>query len=169
MSKKRFTEGLESVFSPAAEETLLQDSPLLGRQKAASPEKADEGSKRSHGKDFSSDLEAFLADAFEESLDEQIEQREQRSAKTMSASAQVKKRHRRPLSGLDALIRSTVEPEDVQIQEAKGRRVTLTFDPRKLEKLKQIARLEKTYLRDIIDEIVAEFLDEYEQHKQGKR
>ena len=54
--------------------------------------------------------------------------------------------------------------------ETKGtKRITLTFDPDKLEKLKTIARRERTYLRDIIDEIVAEYLDEYESKKEGGR
>lgn len=167
MSKKRFTEGLESVFSTSAEDILQEDGPLLGRGKAAFEPKSDESSKRSHAKDFSSDLESFLADAFENSFEEQIEQREQQKRPPLGSSAQVKKRHRRPMSGLDALIRSTVEPEDIQMQDAKTRRVTITFDPKKLEKLKQIARLEKTYLRDIIDEIVAEFLDGYDKQRMG--
>lgn len=163
MSKKRFTEGLESLFGEAAEDTLQENSPLLSRteKREALKKKGEESGKRSSAKDFSSDLQAFLENAFEESMEEQLEQRKQKRI-PISGSAQVKKRHRKPLSGLDALIRSTVEPGNIHMEQKAARRITLTFDPEKLEKLKAIARQERTYLRDIIDEIVAEFLDEYE-------
>ena len=163
MSKKRFTEGLESLFGEAAEDTLQESSPLLsrtGKQKKT----GEESGKRSSGKDFSSDLQAFLENAFEESVEEQLEQRKQKRT-PISGSAQVKKRHRKPLSGLDALIRSTVEPDSFHLDQKSTKRITLTFDPDKLEKLKAIARRERTYLRDIIDEIVAEYLNEYEAKK----
>ena len=170
MAKKRFTEGLESVFGAAAEDTLQEDSPLLGdtRPKERPKDKEEDSHRRSHAKDFSSDLQSFLKGAFEDSFEEQLEKREQKR-QPISANAQIKKRHRKPLTGLDALIRSTVEPENIHVQERNARRVTLTFDPDKLEKLKKIARTEKTYLRDIIDEIVAEFLDEYEQQHSKKK
>ncbi|MCB0548649.1 MAG: hypothetical protein KDD19_13805 [Phaeodactylibacter sp.] len=166
MSKKRFTEGLESLFGEAAEDTLQENSPLLSRtEKREAPKSRDEeSSKRSSAKDFSSDLQAFLEHAFEESVEEQLEQRKQKRT-PISGSAQVKKRHRKPLTGLDALIRSTIEPGSMRIEQKSAKRITLTFDPEKLEKLKAIARRERTYLRDIIDEIVAEFLDEYETKK----
>ncbi len=164
LSKKRFTEGLESLFGEAAEDTLQENSPLLSRTEKRK-KKEEESSKRSSAKDFSSDLQAFLENAFEESVEEQLEQRRQKRT-PISGSAQVKKRHRKPLSGLDALIRSTVEPDSIHLQPQATRRITLTIDPEKLEKLKAIARRERTYLKDIIDEIVAEFLDEYEAKKE---
>ncbi|MCB0561497.1 MAG: hypothetical protein H6573_24435 [Lewinellaceae bacterium] len=168
MSKKRFTEGLESLFGEAAEETLQETSPLLSRTAKREEQKGEEGGKRSSAKDFSSDLQAFLDSAFEESVEEQLEQRKKKRT-PISGSAQVKKRHRKPLSGLDALIRSTVEPSSMRLETKGTKRITLTFDPDKLEKLKTIARRERTYLRDIIDEIVAEYLDEYESKKEGGR
>ncbi|MCB9275449.1 MAG: hypothetical protein H6564_15500 [Lewinellaceae bacterium] len=169
MAKKRFTEGLESVFGAASEDTLQEDSPLLSttRPKESPDEKGEGHARHSHAKDFSSDLEAFLSGAFEDSFEEQYEQREAKR-QPISANPQVKKRHRRPMSGLDALIRSTIEPENVRVQERNARRVTLTFDPDKLDKLKKIARLEKAYLRDIIDEIVSDYLDDYEQSHKKK-
>lgn len=168
MSKKRFTEGLESIFGEAAEDTLQESSPLLSRTgRREAPKKGDEGGKRTSSKDFSADLQAFLEHAFEESVEEQLEQRRQKRT-PISGSAQVKKRHRKPLSGLDALIRSTVEPGSIRLEPEGSKRITLTFDPVKLEKLKAIARRERTYLRDIIDEIVAEYLEEYESRKNTK-
>jgi hypothetical protein len=45
------------------------------------------------------------------------------------------------------------------------RRLTLVFDESKLNKLKSIARMERSYLKDIIDEIVEGFIKEYEVKK----
>jgi hypothetical protein len=45
------------------------------------------------------------------------------------------------------------------------RRLTLVFDESKLNKLKSIARMERSYLKDIIDEIVESFIKEYEVSK----
>ena len=158
MSKKRFTEGLESIFGEAAEETLQENSPLLSSTQETKPKPSEEN-RRSSGKNFSSDLQDFLQDAFEESLEKQIEERKKNNQ--LQEKAKVKKRHRRPMGGLDALIRSTIEPKNRRVAPERAKRVTLTFDPQKLEKLKEIARLKKSYLRDIIDEIVADFLDTY--------
>jgi hypothetical protein len=66
------------------------------------------------------------------------------------------------MGGLDALLRSTIEPSKMKLQNKPVRRLTLAFDENKLDKLKYIARLERTYLKDIIDEIVEEFIEEYE-------
>jgi len=169
MSKKRFTEGLESIFGEAAEDTLQESSPLLSRtaKREGNKKQDEEGGRRSSAKDFSSDLQAFLESAFEDSVEEQLELRKQKRI-PISGSVQVKKRHRKPLSGLDALIRSTVEPDSIHLGQKSSKRITLTFDPEKLEKLKAIARKERTYLRDIIDGIVAEYIDEYE-GKKGDR
>ncbi|MCB0584398.1 MAG: hypothetical protein KDD06_03600 [Phaeodactylibacter sp.] len=169
MSKKRFTEGLESLFGDSAEETLQESSPLLSRtgKQEVLRKRGEDSGKRSSAKDFSSDLQAFLEDAFEESVEAQLEQRKTKRT-PISGSARVKKRHSKPLSGLDALIRSTVDPGSIRLEQKAAKRVTLTFDPEKLERLKAIARRKRSYLRDIIDEIVAEYLDEYEARSEDK-
>jgi hypothetical protein len=45
--------------------------------------------------------------------------------------------------------------------------LTLQFDERKLEKLKDIARMEKTLLRDIIDSIVEDYISRWEKQKKS--
>ena len=157
MSKKRFTEGMESIFGDTSEDTLQESSPLLSSTSSKRKARKQDSKKSSSAKDFSSDLQSFLQDAFEDSLDQQIEERKKKQA--LKEQIKVKKRHRKPLGGLDALIRSTVEPEKVRVETDKSKRVTLIFDPKKLEKLKKIARNRKAYLRDVIDEIVADYLN----------
>lgn len=161
MSKKRFTDGLESLFS-SSEDAGLQSNTLLSaeskpaKSSASSSAASPEGSKKSQGKRFTDDLQAFLLEAFEESFERQTQQ--------IPAESEIKKRSNKPMEGLDALIRSTVEPK-MQFDQHNMRRLTVQFDERKLEKLKTIARLEKTLLRDIIDGIVEEYISRWEQEK----
>lgn len=156
MSKKKFIEGLESIFGEAAEDTLQENSPLLTSstpQKTKKPAR----SRRSSAKNFANDLKIYLEDAFEESLETQLEERAKQ--KKLQDKVKVKKRPRRPRGGLDSLIKSTIDRDTIRLDSSKAKRVTLVFDPNKLEKLKAIARNKKSYLKDIIDEIVAEYLD----------
>ncbi len=160
MSKKRFTAGLESLLS-SPEEDALRGNALLSAEsttaKSINPTPKPEPSKKAHGKRFTDDLQAFLMEAFEESFDRQMQQ--------VPAEAEIKKRSAKPMEGLDALIRSTIEPK-VQFDQHATRRLTLQFDERKLEKLKTIAKMEKTLLRDIIDGIVEEYIARWEKQKQ---
>lgn len=166
MSKKRFTDGLESLLSTPEDaglqgNTLLsaESNPAKGKSSTAA-EPNPESSKKAQGKRFTDDLQAFLMEAFEESFERQMQQ--------IPAEAEIKKRSTKPMEGLDALIRSTVEPSRVQFdQHAATRRLTLQFDERKLEKLKTIARMEKTLLRDIIDSIVEDYISRWEKEKKS--
>jgi hypothetical protein len=162
MSKKRFTAGLESLLS-SPDDAALQGHAMLSAESTtaksttATETPSPETSKKAQGKRFTDDLQAFLMEAFEESFERQMQQ--------VPAEAEIKKRSSKPMEGLDALIRSTVEPK-VQFDQHATRRLTLQFDERKLEKLKTIARMEKTLLRDIIDGIVEEYIARWEKQKQ---
>lgn len=150
MAKKRFKAGMESLFEENSDpKELKQDT-------AASPEKKAEenATEKNSGKGFRNDLKAFLQEAFEESLEQHLEQKEKGNLS--------KKKTAKPKGGLDALLRSTIEPSKMRLQNKPVRRLTISFDEEKLAKLRQIARKERTYLKDIIDEIVGEFLESYE-------
>ena len=151
MTKKRFKAGMENLFENASEEPKKEEKTAVAAKKSR-PVK---DSKKSAGKGFRSDLKSFLQEAFEESLEEQLEAREQHKS--------ARKKTAKPKAGLDALLRSTIEPTKMRLENKPVRRLTITFDEEKLTKLKQIARKERTYLKDIIDEIVGEFLDTYDQ------
>jgi hypothetical protein len=149
MAKKRFKAGMESLFEDHS------DPIELNQDTAASPEKKAEEktTQKSSGKGFRNDLKSFLQEAFEESLEQQLEQK----------GTTPKKKPVKPKGGLDALLRSTIEPSKMRLQNKPVRRLTISFDEDKLAKLKQIARKERTYLKDIIDEIVGEFLASYDE------
>ena len=66
------------------------------------------------------------------------------------------------------LIRRTVESGAVEADRKTGKkRLTVTFDKEKIQKLKKIARLEKAYLKDILGKLVEEYIQDYESEKGG--
>jgi hypothetical protein len=141
---------MESLFAETEEELRKEEDRLSSKKRKAG--------KKSSGKDFSSDLQSFLQDAFEESYEAQVSRKH-----TLSGSSpELKKRRRKPLSGLDSLIRNTLEPSSIRIDPEATRRLVVTFKEEQLQKLKTIARKEKTYLKEIINEIVEEFIKAYE-------
>lgn len=166
MSKKKFTEGLETLFSDLEQDSFSGQHALLkttGKDRAAAAsekEAGGEAEKKSSGKRFSDDLESFLHSAFEDSFERQM-----RREPAPAEEAAIKKRTHRPVSGLDTLIRNTVDLKQINYEELPTRRLTIVFDTQKLHKLKEIARLEKTILRDIIDDIVAQYIESYEKRK----
>lgn len=169
MSRKKFTDGWEGLFetatdTPPGESGLLFDLP----EPTAAPRRnktrqRGENPRHGGGKSFTSDLESFLQEAFEESFAEQTRQG------AASAQPAVEKSRKRPAGGLDSLIRSTIEPDNLHLEKPgpNTRRLVLFLDEEKIAKLKSIARVEKTLLRSIVDQIVAEFIAEYEQHSKA--
>src|SRR5690606_5056990 len=117
--------------------------------------------KRPASKDFASELNSLFEETLQETIHEKAKQIKRNAAQA------TKRRTRKPLSGLDLLIRRTVETSESEVESMPPRRVTLVFEPDKLEKLKTIARLEKSYLKDIVSGLVEEYIESYER-KRGK-
>jgi hypothetical protein len=150
MSKKRFTDGLDD---------LLNTPPAL-HESTPEPDATPERPRRaSGGKTFSTDLDALLSEALEESL-EKLE-----SGKQLQHKVKKEDRPER-LTGLDALIRQTLNMENFTIDEETGKkRLTVAVDKMKLDKLKVIARLENAYLKDIMVSLIDEYIQSYTQEK----
>ncbi|MCF8246111.1 MAG: hypothetical protein K9J37_15415 [Saprospiraceae bacterium] len=169
MSKKKFTDGLESLFSKDNVKESGQGTTFL---EGINSDEMKPGvgkstvTKSSSRKNFTTDLDSLLQEAMQESFDEQIKEKET-AANTPKAQPFHQQAHRRkPLSGLDMLIRRTVERGDVEEDQVSGtRRLTVSFDKAKLNKLKIIARMEKAYLKDILGDIVEEYIRRYENKK----
>lgn len=165
MAKKRFTDGLESIFDDATD-SFKEERVVLVDAKPKKPEKVKRTRARGSSKDFTADLDSLLEEALRESSD--------RSSGTGGSSAAEASRpkkaarqtppQRQALSGLDALIRKTIQ---VKVKEEDRRsptkRVTLSVDKEKLERLKRIARVENAYLKDILSRIISEYLRKYEE------
>lgn len=174
MSKKRFTMGMENLLHEASQSSPVFDSESPKNQQVSLPTEENtrpvEGIsligeqpltplRRSHGKKFSEDLQTFLQEAFDDSFEKYSD------PNYVQDDSSNKKRTLKPMAGLDAILRSTVDPKSMRLGPGNTRRLTLVFDENKLNKLKSIARLERSYLKDIIDEIVEEFIKKYEVQK----
>lgn len=171
MSKKKFTDGLESLFSTdTSADVGKKGTSFLNPNKKNSGTSATVKKKRSTSrKNFTTDLDTLLEEALQESFEEQLVRREQLKAGKKAAKGEHhQNQQRRPSSGLDMLIRRTVEVGAVEADRKTGKkRLTVTFDKEKIQKLKKIARLEKAYLKDILGKLVEEYIQEYESEKGG--
>ncbi|MBK9013500.1 MAG: hypothetical protein IPM82_05130 [Saprospiraceae bacterium] len=169
MSKKKFTDGLESLFSIDQNKESGQGTTFL---EGANPNEMRPGigkpavNKSSSRKNFTTDLDSLLQEAMQESFEEQIQEREAAANPNKAQPFHQQAHRRKPLGGLDMLIRRTVERGAVEEDQVTGtRRLTVSFDKVKLNKLKTIARMEKAYLKDILGDIVEEYIRRYENQK----
>jgi len=178
LSKKKFKKGLESLFGDwggdpiddAVLELERTEEPKSVEAESAPHSKKDTDRKTNAGKNFTTDLDALFQDVVYESIDEQFEKiKEKKKDKKKKEPVEnkkpkaKKKRKVIPRSGgIDSLIRSTVEGSIMQIESTSNKkRVSFVFDKEKLKKLKSIAKVKKSYLKDVIDEVVAEYLQKH--------
>jgi len=177
VSKKTLKDGLESLFGmpPASveEETAFMGDKVLpgGRKVKKSSQRKSSDTRRRSGssKSFTADLESLFQTVVKESVAEEKKKaarKEQRALGRPQSDPSTTEKNRRPMGGLDALIRQTVAPNKEEIKRAavpkEKKRVTFVFDKKKLLKLKTIAKLEKAYLKDIIGGLISEYLDDYD-------
>ena len=111
MSKKRFSEGLDDLFtnSHASHREVFGNSLVLTAPSAPAGER-----RPSPHKSFMTDLDSLL----QEALDESLERYEASQPDSVSASSKTKASNtnalRAPMrSGLDALIRQTIDVQDL--------------------------------------------------------
>lgn len=64
-------------------------------------------------------------------------------------------------SGIDSLIRQTVDIGAIEQDEQGKKRISFSVDRTKLDKLKTIARLEKAYLKDVLSKLIDEHIQNY--------
>lgn len=147
MAKKRFTEGLDSLFG-SADEQSQQTLSLFPEETSKGVPRRDDEKKNSKG--FASQLDAFLAEAFEAEADK-VENKQKKSNPS------------KRLAGLDLLIQQTAEsPRRSSRKLADKRRLTLAFDKSQLTDLKRIAEEEGIYLKDLIAQLIDRYLEERE-------
>lgn len=158
MSKKKFTDGLDSLFGDAPTDIDQQGNFLLFPVDKE-VENARKDLEKGSTKNFASDLDSFLKEAFEEAFEDATEQ------SSATKTPKKTKRSKKSLSGLDALIRSTIEPHDITFDKKNAKRITFLVDKDKLDKLKEIAKKEKAFLKDVISSIVEEYVANYQAQK----
>jgi len=164
VSKKKFKDGLESLFGgPAiAEPSLPEDSPLLERtskkDKGSSKKELKVRAKRSKSsKNFTSDLDSL----FEAAVADPIRETQYDTSAGSRTQRGNKRGKRLPVVGLDALIQRTTD-DNFDYTSTK-KRVTFIFEKKKLDKLKRIAKLENAFLKDIIGKIVGQHIAKYDE------
>ncbi len=161
MSKKRFKEGLESLFEESvATETFQRKNPLL-KDSSKSTEKK---SGKNSGKSFANQFDELFENQATEKIVEEVEKTKKRSIKQAKKQLPKAVEQEKQRLGIDALFRKTMESKKIEIPVPSGqKRVTFTFDQELLTKLKSIARVEKTYIREVIAEAVQQFIQSYEE------
>ncbi len=170
MSKKKFSSGLDSLFEnneeqkemvqphPSVREALKPDTSVVAFPAATN--------RRVNSKNFTSDLDSLFQEAFTEAVEEKVE----KMRKTVGLDDPFennRRQYKQPLSGLDALIRSTIDTSLAGLDHAAIKRLTIMFETQKIEKLKSIAKMERAFVKDIVSGILSEFIEDYEK-KTGK-
>ena len=177
MSRKAFSSDLDSVFAPGAQyEPNIDASPWLAETATAvappdaapAPKnpRARKAAARRNRKTFTSDLESLFA----------APERPAAAAPAPKPLDDLNVRQRdRPrrgialLGGIDSLIRDTTDGraialEDERLAEARKagvpKRVTFTYDRDQFARLKEIAREEGAYLKDIISGLLNDYLED---------
>ncbi len=167
MSKKKFSGGFDTIFNPEAETGTgdvgtkdLLNMTTLSASNAGPDMPITKALKRPGVKNFTNDLDSLFKDAFTEAVEEKIDKiRKQSGIGNQDDSMNIS---RKPLFGLDALIRSTVDASLAELQQATIKRLTIIVENQKVEKLKSIARMERSFMKDIISGVLNEFIDSYE-------
>ena len=159
MSKKKFSSGLDELFAD------LHDSSVGGSVSEITVRHSPDR-KAPAVKSFANDLDALLQDAMEESLS-RMDQRENAGMESGSKTkTKLSTSSQQSFAGLDALIRQTIDVQELTQEENAGvRRLTVAVDRTKLDKLKTIARLENAYLKDLLTELIDEYIQEYTSEK----
>lgn len=160
MSKKTFSDGLDDLLADvhSGPGDLFGGSDTIA---ARPPE------RKSAHKNFMADLDSLLQEALEESLERyDANQPDTTTPSGKSKATDANISYRTPMSGLDALIRQTIDVQEISTDEASGKkRLTVTVDRSKLDKLKAIARMENSYMKDLLVHLIDEYIEEYTQQK----
>lgn len=159
MGKKRFSEGLDDLFSDSKASVggLFSHDAVLS---------APASERKTGHKNFMSDLDALLQEALEESLEKHQTNRSDNEAPSNKSKSAAREAGSSLPNGLDALIRQTIDIQDIVSDENTGkRRLTVAVDKNKVEKLKTIARLENAYMKDLLVTLIDEYIAEYAKQK----
>ena len=180
MSKKAFSSDLDSVFAPGAQyEPNIDSSPWLTGTTAevAAPEAPVAPESRARARSAGaparrSSRKSFDLDSLFRAATAERPEADARPAEDPTARQRARPRRGLPaLAGIDALIRDTTEGraiarEDARVAEERQagvpKRVTFTYDRDRFARLKEIAREEGAYLKDIISGLLNDYVSEYE-------
>ncbi len=158
MSKKKFTDGINDIFSSAeaSEQTVTgaDDTLVVAGQSAR---------RQSSHKTFVTNLDSLLAEITEEPFfSEPASEEPRKLGKSKGGSDSG---YRAPVTGLDALIRQTLVSVEGEDEVTTKRRISVIVDKMNLERLKSIARMEGTFMKDIIADLIESYVLKYTKEK----
>ena len=160
MAKKRFTgDFTDSLFdesSPQAAAAMPTSSSRVATDMPAATVLP-----RRTSKNFTSDLDSLFQEAFTEAVEEKLDKLK-RDSGLQDPFANDERTYKKPLSGLDALIRQTVDASLASLDHAAVKRLTIMFESQKIEQLKTIAKQERSFVKDLVSGVLSEFIENYE-------
>ncbi len=166
MSKKKFTNGLESIFTNVdKEDSYLGENSTFMTEEFNEEETADvkvAPVRRASAKNFTSNLNTMLDNSMTTSFDSFVE--EANNAAHSRASHFKKPLLKPTVTGLDALIRQTVGDINDEHSNLK-KRITLILDQITVEKLRSIAKTESAYVKDVIENVIDQYIKNYEMQR----
>jgi hypothetical protein len=168
VSKKKFSSGLDSLFDTKQEETEVvhQSTPSVKDAFLSDTIAQPAINRKASSKNFTSDLDSLFQDAFTDAVEQKIDKL-RRTSGLEDAFENEARPFKQPLSGLDALIRSTIDTSLAGLEHAPIKRLTIMFESQKIDKLKSIAKNEKAFVKDIVNEVLTEFIKDYEKRRGG--
>jgi hypothetical protein len=160
VSKKKFTGGLDTLFEVT--ETVMDNTPSVSQARQAESSTTQSALvRRVTSKNFTSDLDSLFQEAFTEAVEEKLGKMK-RASGIEDPFENNRRQYKQPLSGLDALIRSTVDTSLAGLDHAAIKRLTIMFEYQKIEKLKSIAKVERSFVKDLVSGVLTEFINDYE-------
>ena len=164
MGKKRFSSEFNTLFDASTDEPQ-RGSAAVATLDASLLNDVEMGVKtvvrRAATKNFTSDLDALFNEAFTEAVEEKVEKLRRESG-IEDPFGTARSSNKKPLSGLDALIRQTVDTSLAGLEHAAVKRLTIMFENQKIERLKSIAKQERAFIKDLVGNVLTEFIENYE-------
>jgi len=149
VSKKKFSNGLDSIFETSKQKEVFENETVVTSDNHTEVIEKPIVTRKS-SKKFTSDLSSLFEDSFNDPKS---------YIENTNAHNNFRKVPIRTLSGLDVLIRETVEQSSIEFNDVlTKKRITFTIENDKLESLKQLAKKKNIFLKDVISEIVTNYL-----------
>ena len=135
---------MESIFTESSEKSIQEESLLISYETRSAR-----------------DPDHMIASGNSSGKQELDEEEEEYPSEPKPNDQSEGKTHKKPLTGLDLLIRNT-SGENPNNPSSQQRKISFVFDKDLLSKLKAIAQKEKTYFREMVTDVLRRFVDKYE-------
>jgi hypothetical protein len=165
VAKKKFSSDFDSIFDGAENEPVKITNEDIAADLPTAPAASPVLNKKATMKNFTSDLDALFRDAMTEAVEERVTKIKRSVGIEDDPFEESARLFKKPLSGLDALIRQTMDTSLAGMEHAAVKRITLLFESAKIDKLKNIAKLERAFMKDLVQGVISEFIVDYEKRK----